>query len=208
MTQLIQNNMKISKALATILWLIPIIFFVLLTLGFAPHPFERTIIERLIPLVFIVGTTILAWYLSIKHYPKVKDQTKKLVTLLFIPLVFIYGALFETSLNYGRFIRERSDNAMVEHLKFHLFNDTIILTAILLLVWLFFQKVPAGKWSLLFTFVIALTLQDFFSSTPEILDYKARIAFALVYVWLIHINWYFISLLFRPAKNNLLNINK
>ena len=183
-----------------ILWMLPIIFFLLVSFKVLPAIKEegRSIIQAIIPFIYTAGTTIWAWYVSRKHYPKVKNKLSKPITLFFIPFVFIYAVLFEASFNYGRFVREAARNAMMEHMQYHIFNDTLIIVIMLLVVWLFFRKVAVGKWTLLFSFLVVLAFQPFFTTTLEGITLGERVVFGFIWVWLLHMNWFFTSLLIHP----------
>ena len=194
--------MKTKNLAITILWILPIIFFLLLIFGAFKGLFtgERSVLEMIIPLIATIGATIWAWVISKKHYPRIKDKIGKPITILFIPLTYLYGILFETSFNYGRFLREGFWHTFMEHMTFHIFNDTLVMLISFFVVWLVFRKINIGKWTFFTAFIVAIIFQFFLTTTVDDIELGERIFFGLFWVWLFYVNWYIVSLLLRPEK--------
>ena len=130
---------QFKKIGITVLWLIPIIFFSLLCFNFFNNfgPDEGGgPLRMIVPFVYTVGTIVLAWWISKKHYPKIKDQIGKLRTLAFVPLVLIYAILVEISFNYHHL---KIPGRLMEHLNHHIFEDTHIFLLISVIMWLVFR---------------------------------------------------------------------
>ena len=190
---------KISPWLTRILWMLPILLFFGITSGIMPTYGPNTsIFQRIVPFAFTAGTTLWAWHVSKTHYPKVKEKMTKPIMLLFVPLAFIYGFLIETSFNFERFIQERADNAMWEHMNFHLLNDFWVIILMFFIAWLFFREIQTRKWTLLFSFILPLSLYPFFISNAGKDTTSEMIFFGLLWIWLFHVVWFLTSLLVRP----------
>ena len=199
--QLQKKESTAHKIGVIILWMIPIILFFLMCFKLIPPiEQEKTIIQMFVSFAYSAGTTALAFYIFKKHYPRIKNKIGKPITILFIPLTYIYAILFETAFNYGRFTKEGFKDTFSGHMTFHIFNDTLVLVISLFAMWLVFRKVPAGKWTSLAAFIIAIPFQFFLTSSPEVLSPGERVFFGLVFVWLLHVTWFLTCLLLRPRK--------
>lgn len=189
---------KLKKIGITLLWLLPIFFFSMVAFGGFNNlglNEDESILQRIVPFAFIIGTLILAWVISKKHYPKVKDQIGKLRTLVFIPLVTIYAILIEMSFNYHHW---QTPGRMMEHLNHHIFEDTHIFLLISVIMWLIFRKVEVGKWTFLAAYGLGVFFQWFFADGDG--EGPRSIIFGLLWVWVFYVTWYITCLLLRPKK--------
>lgn len=181
--------MKKSEILTTILWILPIIFFILLVFQVFKGIFneQRPFYELAVPLIFTVGTTIFAWILSKKHYPYIKHKVSRPLTMFFVPITIIYSVLFETSFNYARFLRE--PGSFYEHMQFHIFEDIYIFLAILLAAWLAFIYRPTGKWPFIVSFIGGTIFHWWFAAGDGIQNLGSLFG-GLIIVWLFYVTWY------------------
>ena len=187
----------IKKIRIAILWLIPIIFFFMVSFGlFSNMGLNKgeEIIRRIVPFTFLAGTTILAWVISIKYYPKIKDKISKPITLLFIPITFVYTVLVEVSFNFNHFLEP---GAMMNHLTYHIFEDVYIIIPILILMWLVFRKFEVGWKTILISYILGVFFQWFFGDGEG--EGPRSIIFGTIWIWLLHVNW-FITLIFVRSK--------
>lgn len=199
--QLHEKESSAHKIGVIILWSIPLIFFFLVCFKLMP-PIEqdKTIVEMAVSFLYIGGTTVIAYLIYKKHYPRIKDKISKPITIIFVPLTYIYAILFETAFNYGRFIREGFKDTFLDHMQYHLFNDTLVFIVSIFAMWLVFRKVPAGKWTSLAALIIAIIFQFFLTTTLPNQSLGERTAFGLFWIWLFHVTWFLTCLLLHPRK--------
>lgn len=181
-------NKNLNLWLTRLLWLAPIVFFVLAIFLLMPKLSPgANIWHKIIPIIFLVSTTALAWYISETHYQKIKKKINKPLSLIFIPLSFAYVILIEASVSLN--------DGMLEYLKTGVLTYTIIFLAIFFIMWLIFVKLPIGKW----TFLAASLLGVLFE-----LNQNDSIGFsilsALLWIWFLHVTWFLTSIFIRPKK--------
>lgn len=193
------NKKKIWQAVEVALWLVPIAFFTLVSFMFFPNintgEEGKGLLGMIIPFVFLVGTTVLAWWASRRHYLQVRGRVTGLVMLAFVPLAFLYSILVEFSFNYHHLL---VPGRLMEHLTHHIFEDVHIFAVLLLATWLFFRKYRIGWRTVLFSYVVGVIFQWFFADGDG--EGPRSIIFGLIWVWLLHVNWFLASLLIKNKE--------
>jgi hypothetical protein len=180
----------------TILWITPITFFIIMCFFLQPiMQKESTVLNEIISFTYAAGTTVLAWYVYRKHYINTKNKPFNLITLVFIPLTLTYTTLFEISFNTHRFFEPEF---LEQHLQYHIFNDTFIFVAIFSAMWLVFQKIPVGKKTIIFSWILGIIFEAFFAGESG--SGFGGILAGAIWVWILHINWFFTSLLIRERE--------
>lgn len=178
---------------STILWVIPIVFFFIMSFFLLPimQP-GLTILYSFIPFGAQSGFTILAWYIYKRHYSKIEIKPFYLPTLIYIPLTFGFIILFEATFNASRLFEP---GFIESHFQYHIFNDTFAFVTIFFAMWLFFQKNSVGKKSILFSYVLGAIFEAFFAGESG--SGGGGIIMGFLWIWILHINWFFTSLLIR-----------
>ena len=184
-------------------WGFPVLFFLFISSGFFPAlPPETSLLQRAVPLLLNGGMGILAWYLFRKHYPHVKERMVSYLALLFIPITLAYGFLFELSFNFERFIREAGQNALWEHMQYHLINDMAVLLLMFFCAWMFLRKKEAGRITVVFSLALGtavhMGLTSFVNnSDPSQVTLGGAFLGGMIWTWFMHSTWMLTSLLFR-----------
>lgn len=185
----------------TVLWMIPIVFFFVMCFFLQPIMQEvTTIFDQIISFAYAAGTTILAWHVYRKHYVHLEHKPFNLITLVFIPLTLAYVTVFEVAFNTYRFFEP---GFLEDHLQYHIFSDTLVFIAMFSTMWLFFQKTSVGKYTILFSYMSGIVFEAFFAGETGS-GFGGIIAGAL-WIWVLHINWFFTGLLIRERRNISIN---
>jgi len=174
-------------------WLILVSFFFVLSFVLVPMMQEgNTFLDRTIFFGYLAGTTILARYIYTHHYKKIR-MSLNFVTLLYIPLLFGYMTGVEMAANTYRLFEP---GFLYPHLKFHIFDDTLVIVAISLAMWGVFQRFQAGKETLIVSFLLGAIFQSFFASENGF-GIVAGLLTGPLWIWIFHFPWFYTSLLVK-----------
>lgn len=174
------------------LWFIPMAFFVVAILVLTPRLLPGAPAwQYAVPMVFLVGITALAWWVSEKHYPGVKKRVSSPVMLAFVPLSYVYVIFIELS----AVISDVLGGAGLEEYFFLLFGYWYLFLPIFIAAWIIFRKVPIGKWTFLAAYLLGVAFE---------LVQNDSIGFSLLsgflWIWFLHSGWFLTSLLIRPKR--------
>jgi len=153
------------------------------------------VINVIIPFAYVAVTTVLALYIYKNHYTNIKIKPFYLRTLAFIPLTLVYIIFFEIAFNIHRFFEP---GFLGEHLRYHIFNDIFIFIVIFFVMWLIFQKIPVGKKTIISSWVLGIIFEAFFAGESS--SGFGGIIAGVIWIWVLHINWFFTSLLIRERR--------
>lgn len=178
-------------------WIVLILFFLVLSFVIVPAMQEgNTIIDRLIFSGYLVGTTILARYIFYIHHHKKARPSLNFITLLYVPLLYIYMIGVEICANTYRLFEP---GFLYPHLKFHIFDDTLIIVVIALIMWSLFQKFRVGKKTLTASYILGVIFESFFAG-EEGYGIFAGLLSGLLWIWVSHFPWLYTSLLIKRSK--------
>ncbi len=152
-------------------------------------------LNEIIAFAYAAVTTLLAFYIYKKHYIKIKSKPFGLRTLAFIPLTLAYLIFFEIAFNSYRFFEP---GFLAEHLQYHIFNDIFIFIAMFFVMWLVFQRTPVGKKTIIFSWVLGIIFEAFFAGESG--SGSGGIIAGAIWIWVLHVNWFFTSLLVREKR--------
>ena len=176
------------------MWIISAIFFGIISFVVPWANGYFSLITVLVPLLFNEGATFFAWYVYETYYKPANFKSFYLPSLLYIPLTFIYIILVEAVFNFSRF----SEPGFIEsHYQYHIFGDTFVFLLLFSTMWVVFQKWRVGKRTLISAYVMGAIFEAFFAGES---GYGiAGILNGLLWVYLLHINWFFVVYLFRNS---------
>lgn len=176
-----------------VLWLILVSFFFVLSFIMVPVMQEgNTFVDCIIFFGYLTGTTILARYIYIHHYRKV-HLSLNFTTLLYVPL--LYGYMIGVEIT-GNTYRLFEPGFLYPHLKFHIFDDTLIIVVISLIMWGVFQRFRVGKETFIVSYILGVIFQSFFASGEGFGIFGGLLS-GLLWIWLFHFPWFYASLLVK-----------
>ncbi len=187
------TNGMFSDQKIAILWLLPILFFFIMSfiLLILLQP-GISLIYMIIPFAFTSGITVLAWFIYAKHYTKINFRPFYLPTLVFVLLTFVFVIIFEAAFNASRLFEP---GFIESHFQYHIFNETIVFIIMFVLMWLGFQKFIIGKQTLLVAYILGVIFEIFFAGESG--NGLAGIITGFLWIWIFHVNWFITSPLIR-----------
>jgi len=178
-----------------VLWFILAFFFFVFSFVMVPMMQEgNTLLDRTIFFAYLIGTTILARHIYVHHYKKIR-LSLNFATLLYVPLLFGYMTSVEITANTYRLFEP---GFLYSHLKFHIFDDTLVIVVISLIMWAVFQRFRVGKETLIVSFLLGVIFQSYFADGGGFGIFGGLVS-GPVWIWVFHFPWFYASLLVKKG---------